>query len=164
MLSVLQWENWYSISFQVEWDMILVTVFLSILWTKWISIWLKVEKKTVTTIISHSMWKEMEYQFSHCMLQFLSSPCRKIIEGVSSPLKPLGTILPSCSRGFNGTLNWASMRLRGFIGALSWSMRLRSPSHRISTKICTADFCRNPNMDISQAVRAISLQNVLFLI
>ena len=29
-------------------------------WTKWNSIWLKIEWKTVTTIISHSMWKEME--------------------------------------------------------------------------------------------------------
>ena len=30
-------------------------------WTKWNSIWLKIERKTVTTIISHSIWKEMEY-------------------------------------------------------------------------------------------------------
>ena len=29
-------------------------------WTKWFSIWFKIERKTVTTIISHSMWKEME--------------------------------------------------------------------------------------------------------
>ena len=29
-------------------------------WTKWNSIWLRIERKTVTTIISHSMWKEME--------------------------------------------------------------------------------------------------------
>ena len=29
-------------------------------WTKWISIWFKIEMKTVTTIISHSMRKEME--------------------------------------------------------------------------------------------------------
>ena len=29
-------------------------------WTKWNSIWIKIEKKTVTTIISHSMWKEMK--------------------------------------------------------------------------------------------------------
>ena len=27
---------------------------------KWNSIWLKIERKTVITIISHSMWKEME--------------------------------------------------------------------------------------------------------
>ena len=29
-------------------------------WTKCNSIWFKIEKKTVTTIISHSFWKEME--------------------------------------------------------------------------------------------------------
>ena len=29
-------------------------------WTKWNSIWVKIERKTVTTIISHSMWKEIE--------------------------------------------------------------------------------------------------------
>ena len=29
-------------------------------WSKWKSISFKIEKKTVTTIISHSMWKEME--------------------------------------------------------------------------------------------------------
>ena len=28
-------------------------------WTKYNSIWFKVERKTVTTIISHSIWKEM---------------------------------------------------------------------------------------------------------
>ena len=30
------------------------------LWTKWSSIWFKIERKIVTTIISHSMWKELE--------------------------------------------------------------------------------------------------------
>ena len=29
-------------------------------WTKWNSIWFKIKRKTVPTIISHSMWKEME--------------------------------------------------------------------------------------------------------
>ena len=29
-------------------------------WTKWISIWFKIERKAVTTIISHSVWKEIE--------------------------------------------------------------------------------------------------------
>ena len=29
-------------------------------WTKWKSIWIKIDRKTVTTIVSHSMWKEME--------------------------------------------------------------------------------------------------------
>ena len=32
------WQNSYSISLHIEWDMIVVTVFLSIFWTKWISI------------------------------------------------------------------------------------------------------------------------------
>ena len=31
---------------------------------KWNSIWLKIKSKTVTTIISHSMWKELEVKFS----------------------------------------------------------------------------------------------------
>ena len=34
----LRWQNYLSISFQTEWDMIVVTVFLSIFWTKWNSI------------------------------------------------------------------------------------------------------------------------------
>ena len=29
-------------------------------WTKWNSIWFKIERKPVTTIISHSIWKEKE--------------------------------------------------------------------------------------------------------
>ena len=35
-------------------------------WAKWNSIWFKIERKTVTTIISHSIWKEIEYEFSQC--------------------------------------------------------------------------------------------------
>ena len=35
-------------------------------WTKWNSLWFKIEKKTVTTIISYSMWKEMEIEFFQC--------------------------------------------------------------------------------------------------
>ena len=38
--------SWWQFSFQF--------------WTKWTSIWFKIKRKTVTTIISHSMWKEME--------------------------------------------------------------------------------------------------------
>ena len=38
IMSALHWENSYSNSFQIELDMIVVTVFLSIFWTKWISI------------------------------------------------------------------------------------------------------------------------------
>ena len=45
--------SWWQFSFQF--------------WTKWISIWSTIERKTVTTIISHSMWKEMEYLFSQCI-------------------------------------------------------------------------------------------------
>ena len=55
----IYWENYVSISFHIEWDMILVTIFLSIL-NQMDSIWFKIENKTVTTIISHSLWKEME--------------------------------------------------------------------------------------------------------
>ena len=53
-------ENSYSISFQIECDMIMVTVFLSILNQMEILLVQKIEKKTVTTIISNLMWKEME--------------------------------------------------------------------------------------------------------
>ena len=56
----LYWQNYILFSFHIEWDMIVVTVFLSIFWIKLNSIWFKIERKTVTTIISHSVWKEME--------------------------------------------------------------------------------------------------------
>ena len=59
-IPILCAENFISISFQIEWDMIVMTVFLSIFLTKWNSIWFKIERKTVATIISHSFWKEME--------------------------------------------------------------------------------------------------------
>ena len=32
-------------------------------WTKWKSIWFRIESETVTTTISHTMWKEIEYEF-----------------------------------------------------------------------------------------------------
>ena len=35
--------------------------------TKWKSTWFKIERKIVATIISHSMWKEMEIYFSQCV-------------------------------------------------------------------------------------------------
>ena len=38
------WENNISISFQIEWDMIVVTVFLSIFWPKLNSIWFRRSK------------------------------------------------------------------------------------------------------------------------
>ena len=53
-------KNYISISFQIEWDMIVVTVFLSILNQIEFHLVQKIERKTVTTTISHSMWKEME--------------------------------------------------------------------------------------------------------
>jgi len=53
-------RNYVSISFHIERDMIVVRVFLSIFWTKWYSIWFRIERTTVNTIIPHSMWKEME--------------------------------------------------------------------------------------------------------
>ena len=73
----LHWENSPSISFQIEWDMIVVIVFLSnfepngILfgfpfnfWTKWNSIWFKIERKTVTAMLFHSTLKELEFHIS----------------------------------------------------------------------------------------------------
>ena len=56
---VVLWENYISISFHIEWDMIVVTIFLSIFWTRLNSIWFR-KSKTVPTIISHSIWKEVE--------------------------------------------------------------------------------------------------------
>ena len=49
------WKNYISISFRIEWHMIVVTVFFSIFWTKWNSIWFKIERKTVTTIIPFNL-------------------------------------------------------------------------------------------------------------
>ena len=48
------WENYLLFSFHIEWDMIVVTVFLF--------------------SISHSMWKEMEILFSQCVLCNLVMP------------------------------------------------------------------------------------------
>ena len=63
---LLHWENYISISFHIEWYMIVVTVFLSTLNQMELHFCSKSKGKTVTTIISHSMWKEMEMQFSQC--------------------------------------------------------------------------------------------------
>ena len=58
---LVHWENSYYISFRF--------------WTKWKSIWFKIEGKTVITIIFHSMWKDMEILFSQCIYRgFRSSP------------------------------------------------------------------------------------------
>ena len=55
----VHWENYISISFHIEWDMIVVTVFLSLLnQTEFHMV--QNQKKTVSMIISYSMWKEME--------------------------------------------------------------------------------------------------------
>ena len=61
-------------------------------WTKWNSIWFKIErKKTIPTIISHSMWKEIEHEFSQCTrLQVLQPFClprsRRLSVSYRSPL------------------------------------------------------------------------------
>jgi len=52
----LHWENYISISFRF--------------WTKWNSIWFKIERQTLTTIMPHSMWKEIEYEFSQCTVNW----------------------------------------------------------------------------------------------
>ena len=52
-------ENYISIAFYIEWDMIVVTVFLSILNQMEIHL-VQNGRKTVTTIISHSMRKELD--------------------------------------------------------------------------------------------------------
>ena len=55
----VHWENYISISFHIEWDMIEGTVFLSILNQMEFHLVQKIERETVPTIISHSIWKEM---------------------------------------------------------------------------------------------------------
>jgi len=78
--------------------MIVVTVFLSIFWTKWNSIrfkmmnfrfltkwnsnWIKIERKTATTITSHSIWKEIYFSLFQAKIErkkcsFLSTWCRE---------------------------------------------------------------------------------------
>ena len=61
LVSSVHRENYISISFQIELDMIVVTVLLSILSQMEFNLVQKIERKTVTTIISNSIWKEMEY-------------------------------------------------------------------------------------------------------
>ena len=58
--TAVHWENYISISFQIEWGMVVVTVFLSILNQIEFHLVKKIERKTVTTTISHSIWKEMD--------------------------------------------------------------------------------------------------------
>ena len=65
-------------------------------WTKWTFIWIKIERKTFPTIISYSMWKEMERQFS--LRGHISQSCilyegtwayirRNVIQKQSAPTK-----------------------------------------------------------------------------
>ena len=57
--SDFHWENYIYISFHIQWDMIVETVFFSILNQMEINL-VQIERETVTTIISHWMWKEKE--------------------------------------------------------------------------------------------------------
>ena len=56
-------------------------------WTKWNSNWLKIQMKAVTTIISHSMWNEMEIQFSQCSVW--DFPAEVIVAAISQFVVPL---------------------------------------------------------------------------
>ena len=56
------WTKWNSIWLKIEREQ-----FFFRFWTKLNCIWLKIERETVTTIISHSLWKDMEIQFSQRM-------------------------------------------------------------------------------------------------
>ena len=98
--------------------MILVSVFLSMLNHMEIHLVQKIERKTVTTITSHSMWKEMEIWFSQCGghetrpdrgLWTIHPGPNNLHRGIPvsrAPLKPLGTILPVIFEGFpGGSLN-----------------------------------------------------------
>ena len=55
----VHWENYISISCHIDWDMNVVTVFFSILYQMDFHL-VQIERKTVTTIISQSLWQEME--------------------------------------------------------------------------------------------------------
>ena len=68
----LHWEISYLFPFELKgirswWQ------FSLRFWTKWISIWFIIERKTVIMIISHSMWKEMEILFSQCMQTYFTT-------------------------------------------------------------------------------------------
>ena len=54
----LYWENYISIFFLIEWDMIVLIVFHLILNQMEFNLVQKIERKTVTTIVSHSIWKK----------------------------------------------------------------------------------------------------------
>ena len=111
-----------------------LTVFHFDFWTKWNSIWFKIERKTVTTIISHSIWMEMETQFSQCMenetiqrsrvqsSQRLSS--LGISRGeLSSPIIPLN-ITAICTENFKGEPQYESKTPDLFFSSLWYAVRI----------------------------------------
>ena len=91
----LRWGNSFSISFQIEWNMIGETVLLSTFWIKWISSWLKIERKTVTTIILHLIWKEIEneQQLHETAGMFGSCPGKVICRDVCLNYRRLNSFL-----------------------------------------------------------------------
>ena len=58
--SDVHWKNFISISFHIEWDMIVMTVFLPILNQMEFHSVQNRKENSVITIISHWMWKEMK--------------------------------------------------------------------------------------------------------
>ena len=89
-------------------------------WTKWNYIWFKIEWKTVTKIISHSMWKEMEIKFSQCESPNVPTGFWATIRGttvrdtdasrycgwqIRSPLKPSVNIRIMIRRSLREALN-----------------------------------------------------------
>ena len=58
-------EKYFFISFQIEWNIIVATVIPSILNQREF-IWIKIEGKTVATILFHSICKEMKIYFYEC--------------------------------------------------------------------------------------------------
>ena len=89
-------------------------------WTKWSSIWLKIERITVTTIISHSMWKEMEIYSLLRVSVFSCYICTACISRLSTSWSPIESVpetpwssLQYDIEGFKGWLNWALIISRG---------------------------------------------------
>ena len=62
------YDHWWQFSFRF--------------WTNWNYIWFKIERKTVTTTIYHSIWKEMEILFSQCTHLCLSDNRDVIFSGL----------------------------------------------------------------------------------
>ena len=83
--SCLHWGNYISLSFYIEWDMIVVTVFLSICWTKWNYIWFR-KSKGKLSLQSYPITCERKWKTS-----FLSAN-RTAVFG--RPLSPLGVLTP----------------------------------------------------------------------